>query len=346
MERDQILVVGGYGQVGSIICRQLARIYPGKICIAGRDIEKAQHLINESNGSIQAISLDIHKPFDVSILQNVKQVIVCVEQQHTQFVEACFQQGIDYIDISASHMFLQKIEQLTGMAQEHNASATLSIGLAPGVTNLLAKHVQQKLGCAEELSIYIMLGLGDSHGKAAINWTVNETLRNFYRLEGNERVPVKSFIEGSKIYFGKKLGWHTAYDFNFADQHVLQQTLSIPVVKTQLCFDSNLITSAVHLLKKTKLIYCMPVQLLTLLFSRIHIGQPKFAVKVIGRDRDGKIEEIQVSGKKEASATAIMACFISQSMYESKYPTGVHHIEQLFSWEEIHPFLASEISIS
>ncbi|WP_342558259.1 hypothetical protein [Metasolibacillus sp. FSL K6-0083] len=42
----------------------------------------------------------------------------------------------------------------------------------------------------------------------------------------------------------------------------------------------------------------------------------------------------------------MMACFISQKMYDSKYPTGVHHIEQFFSWEEIYPFLASEITIS
>ncbi|WP_342558260.1 hypothetical protein [Metasolibacillus sp. FSL K6-0083] len=111
MERNQILVVGGYGQVGSSICRQLERIYPGKVWIASRDIQKAQHLIKESQGSIKAISLDINKPFDVSVLQHVKQVIVC---------------------------------------------------------------------------------------------------------------EVKSFINGIKVYFGKKIGWHIAYDFNFANQHVLR----------------------------------------------------------------------------------------------------------------------------
>ncbi|WPK13109.1 saccharopine dehydrogenase NADP-binding domain-containing protein [Lysinibacillus louembei] len=341
MERDQILIVGGYGQVGSIICRQLERIYPGKIRIAGRDVRKAQYLINESYGSIQAISLDIYKPFDASILKHIKQVIVCVEQQNTQFVEACFQQGIDYMDISASYAFLQKIEQLTCMAKKYNTAATLSIGLAPGVTNLLAKHVQQKLKSTEELSIYIMLGLGDSHGKSAIDWTIKETLGNFYRREGNKRVLVEGFMKGSKVYFGKKLGWHAAYDFNFADQHVLQQTLSIPTVKTHLCFDSKFITKSVHFLKKTKLLHLIPIQILTSLFSHIHIGKPKFIVKVIGRNQGGKINEIQVHGQQEAHATAMMVCFVSQKMYDSKYPSGVHHIEQLFSWEEIQPFVAT-----
>lgn len=113
-----------------------------------------------------------------------------------------------------------------------------------------------------------------------------------------------------------------------------------------MCFDSNFITRSIHLLKKSKLIHCIPVQLLNSLFSRFHIGKPKFIVKVIGQNKDGDIDEIQLQGRKEADATAMMACFISQKMYDSKYPTGVHHIEQFFSWEEIYPFLASEITIS
>lgn len=46
----------------------------------------------------------------------------------------------------------------------------LSIGLAPGLTNLLAAHAHRLLDEVTELDIFIMLGLGDRHGKAAMEW--------------------------------------------------------------------------------------------------------------------------------------------------------------------------------
>lgn len=49
----------------------------------------------------------------------------------------------------------------------------LSIGLAPGLTNLLAAHAHRLLDEVTELDIFIMLGLGDRHGKAAMEWTVD-----------------------------------------------------------------------------------------------------------------------------------------------------------------------------
>lgn len=343
MKRDKILVIGGYGHVGSIICKHLDNAFPGKVYAAGRNAEKAQQLSDQSNGSIQAMVLDIEENIVSSKLEQVKQVIVCVEQTTTHFVQHCLQQGIDYIDISASYSFLQQIEDLQEYAKQHQATAVVSVGLAPGITNLLAKYIQSKLESTSELNIYIMLGLGDRHGQAAINWTLHEALHFFDRYEDNQKVKVNSFVDKGQVHFDENYGLRTAYDFNFADQHVLRHTLSIPIVKTRLCFDSVLVTTGLHILKKIRLMHCVPIQLLTYLFSNIHIGKPKFIVKVIGKDNNNQVEETMIQGTEEAKITAIMACHISQNLYNRKVPFGVYHIEQLFSWEEIYPILESEI---
>jgi saccharopine dehydrogenase (NAD+, L-lysine-forming) len=45
---------------------------------------------------------------------------------------------------------------------------THSVGLAPGLTNLLAKYCLEWLGTVDALEIGILLGLGEAHGPAAI----------------------------------------------------------------------------------------------------------------------------------------------------------------------------------
>ncbi|TQR18764.1 hypothetical protein [Psychrobacillus soli] len=71
-------------------------------------------------------------------------------------------------------------------------------------------------------------------------------------------------------------------------------------------------------MKKTELIHWIPIQLLTYLFSKIHIGKPKFIVKVIGKDNNNHVEETMIQGTEEATFTAIIACHISQSLYGRK----------------------------
>lgn len=39
---DSIVVVGGYGAVGQIVCTTLAERFPGKVFAAGRNVRKAE----------------------------------------------------------------------------------------------------------------------------------------------------------------------------------------------------------------------------------------------------------------------------------------------------------------
>jgi hypothetical protein len=48
----------------------------------------------------------------------------------------------------------------------------LSVGLAPGVTNLLARHCADRSGGAE-VRIGVLLGAGERYGPASIEWTLD-----------------------------------------------------------------------------------------------------------------------------------------------------------------------------
>lgn len=74
------------------------------------------------------------------LLDDVGIVIMCLDQENIEFVQQCIQRGIHYIDLSASYHILFKIEELNKDAQKAGATAVLSVGLAPGLTNLLTKQ--------------------------------------------------------------------------------------------------------------------------------------------------------------------------------------------------------------
>ncbi len=144
MLKENILIVGGYGEVGGKIAKLLLATYPNRLWIAGRNIEKAKQFCAQLNNMATPIQLDVTKKIDGHQLANIALVIMCLEQENTEFAERCLEEGIKYIDISASNSFLQKLELLNPVAVQHNTTAILSVGLAPGLTNLMAMHVAQQ----------------------------------------------------------------------------------------------------------------------------------------------------------------------------------------------------------
>lgn len=146
---------------------------------------------------------------------------MCLDQTNTDFVKACFRNGTHYVDVSASGPFLSQIEAFNEEAAQHGSCAVLSVRLAPGITNLMALEAERLLEQTEEIEIVIMLGLGDSHGKAAIEWTVNSLGEKFEVKQKNRQVEVESFTDRKSYHLGDSLGSRHAYRFPFSDQQTL-----------------------------------------------------------------------------------------------------------------------------
>lgn len=248
--KEDIVVVGGYGHVGRTICEILEKKYSGKVFAAGRSLEKAERFSQSTYGRIKPLQLDINKPIPPHLLDQVKLIIMCLDQTNTDFVKACFRSGTYYVDVSASGPFLSQIEALYEEAARHGSSAVLSVGLAPGITNLMALEAERLIEQTEEIEIAIMLGLGDSHGKAAIEWTVNSLGEKFEVKQKNRQVEVESFTDRKSYHFGDDLGSRHAYRFPFSDQQTLAGTLKASSISTRFCLDSVFVTKMLAIAKK------------------------------------------------------------------------------------------------
>lgn len=213
--KDQIWVVGGYGQVGQMICTQLGKLFPGKVWAAGTRMNRAEEFSRSTGGAVLPLQLDVTKPVEPSMLRPVKLVIMCVDQSDTRFVEACAQAGTDYIDISAKYDFLAQVEQLHTKMQRSQSTAILSVGLSPGVTNLLVREATMHMDQVEEADITVMLGLGEKHGKAAVEWTVDQMNATYQVMQKGKPAEVQSFGDGKGLILEQNLGSGRPIDLTF-----------------------------------------------------------------------------------------------------------------------------------
>lgn len=342
MKTGKFLVVGGYGYVGRTISTALANQFPGQVVAAGRNIRKAEKLSQETGGKVLPLALDIFDPGVKieKILEGVAQVIMCLDQPDTRVVEQIIRKGVDYIDITAASDFLTAMENLDELAKTSGSSVVLSVGLAPGLTNLLAAYAATGLDTIQHLDIFVMLGMGDAHGEAAIQWTLNNVNAAFMVLEnGSERL-VHSFEDSLRTRF-PGIGERTAYRFNFPDQHSLPITLGIHSVSSRLCFDLEIVTKGFAALKKMGVLRLLRRQWAKEFFTKIlkglRFGSAQFALKVEATGwKNGNAIKLcpSVWGAGEAHVTGLVAAQVAHRLYAGIYPAGVFHIEQLFEPQE------------
>ncbi|MNJ36325.1 Saccharopine dehydrogenase [compost metagenome] len=353
MAKDNILVIGGYGKVGQTICNILGQEHPGKVIAAGRSLKKAVTFCDTTEGRVRPLQLDITAPLDPVLLENTSVVVMCLDQNDMHVVEHCAKTGTHYIDITASFQLLSQIASRDAMFRESGATALMSIGLAPGITNLMVSEAHGHIGHHEQSDISIMLGLGEAHGQAAMDWTVAGMNESYTVIEqGNSRA-VESFTEGKVVDFGGRWGKRKAYRFNFCDQHVLPHTLSIPTVSTRLCLDSRWITVMLAVFKKLGgmrlLKYRSVSNTVIAMMGWFAGGKPQFSVKVDswGYQAGDTSKRVHIEqflhGLREAEITAIVAASVIESVYHGNKPHGAYHIEQLFTLHDLLSTIGSKV---
>ncbi len=349
--KDKILVVGGYGQVGRVICKDLGNKFPGNVVAVGRNYDKAEQFTRTTNGKVIPLEFDVFADNNNNnILEEISVVVMCLDLNDTRFIEQCIDKGIHYVDISASYSFLSKIMSLDEKAKASGSTIILSVGLSPGLTNLLVQYSKTQFDVLHRSDIFVLLGLGEEHGKAAIEWMVDNMHTTFEVSENGYKKQVKSLEDGKATLFSENFGNRIAYRFNFAEQHFLPVTLDIKRVSHRICFDSRLVTQSLAAFRKLGILNLLKLKPLrnaaVKMFENIQFGSDAYVIKVDSSGKkDDKITEFKCSviGRNQSEATGKVAAVITESIYIKKHPSGVYHIEQIFNSSDIIDRLSEHI---
>lgn len=332
------LVVGGYGSVGRVICEELvdSADHAGSIRVAGRSRRRAEDLAARLGTGASSAAFDVADPGSFErALEDVDRVVVCVDQGGTGFVEACLERGIDYVDVTASDGFFRAVEALDDLATTAGATALLSVGLSPGLTNVLAADAAAGLDAVTSIHVGVLLGLGEAFGPAASRWTLERVGRPFEPEAPGGSGAVRGFTDPRTVTF-PAFGRRTAYRFDLADQHVLARTLGVPEVATRLCFDSRAVTSLASALARSgtspRLLEAVGVDRLVRWLEAVSFGTDEFSIVVeVSGAVGGRPRYLtgSIVGSEQSRATGLVAARTVEALAGGDLPAGVHHSHEV-----------------
>ncbi len=324
--KGSVVIVGGYGAVGRVVAATLAeRGVP--VTIAGRDLRRAQELAGRHPDVMTPRRVDVDHLDELdSVLDGAAVVVMCVERGNAQVARACLERGIHVVDISATPAVLDAIEGLDTVAERAGATAVLSVGLAPGLTNVLARWCVARLPSATSVDISILLGLAGDHGPDSARWTMANLTSRARSDAGRQRVELPGF------------GRRTVHPFPFSDQHTLTRTLGIPVT-TRVCFDSAAVTAALFGLRATGVLRVLDrlgasaaqasASALAAASTRLRVGGGRFVILACAPVGDGARVASAITGRQECRATAMVTALVVEQLLRQPPPAGVWPIDQV-----------------
>ncbi len=281
MAMNRVVVLGGYGAVGREVVSGLHGYVP-EIVVAGRDLVKARAVDGAIPMRIDLRSDDIER-------LDADAVVMCAESENVRVAEMCLRRGVHYVDVSASYEVLAGIEKLGAT----KATGVLSVGLAPGVTNLLAREFG---GAGVEIGV--LIGSGERHGPGAVEWTLDS---------------LGDLGESWRMRFPPPYGIRTVRRFP-----VLR-----PVHAPRRRKDGPLPGFACLVRPPPRLKRFRDVApLLRAVFRHVHLGGDGFAVAVAS---GGRVRSF--AGRRQSRATGLAAALVVRRL--DGMPPGVRHIEDV-----------------
>lgn len=313
--RTRLLVAGGYGAVGAHLCRALAAYEDIELIVAGRRHEPAAALAMEIGATSRRLDLRDPETWEEAV-KDLDVVVMCMDQDVPDFVAFLFARGIHYVDITAEDSLFRRIERLPPPTR---SAAMLSVGLAPGLTNLLAADAAAQLDSVERIEIGILAGLGDAHGSAGMAWTAR---RMFDPTE-----PRSSAV----LDFGAPWGRRRAHTVGFADQHALARSLRIAAT-TRLAFESRLATAATFGLARLFAGNETVRALTTRSFGLLRFGSRAISLTIgasgVLRGNPASLVH-RFHGEIETLTTARLAALQIRDFLDEQPPSGVWHSHQI-----------------
>lgn len=172
------LILGGYGASGAGVARLLAAA-GHRVTTAGRDRARADRVVDLRDGP-HALA---------GVLGCVDVVVNAAGIEDPRLAEAATDAGVAFVDITASAGCVEALERL-----DPPAPVLLSVGLAPGLTNLLA-HAAHGAG-AGRIDLALVVGAGERHGRAGVAWAFGLLGRSF--ADPATRAPERSVRPGER----------------------------------------------------------------------------------------------------------------------------------------------------
>lgn len=294
------LVLGGYGAVGAETVAELRSAGDTALAV-GRDPSRADRVVDLTSRSSY-----------LSTLGDVDVVINAAGLEDPQLADLATEAGATFVEVSATTSYIAALGLLRPAAP-----VLVNVGLAPGLTNLLAADVHAT--SPGPVDIAVLLGAGEKHGAAALDWSYRLLGRHFPDTQPAGRM-VRNYTQPQRFLL-PGYGPRSLFRADFSDQHALTRDLGVPV-RTYLGLDSRLVTASLAALTWVPGGSRMPrgIQL---------PGSARWLI--LARAPDGTTR--WAHGLGQSHATAVMA--VAAARAGGGLPAGVHHLHRVLTLAEV-----------
>lgn len=342
MDNARVLVMGGYGEVGRRVSEGLASAGGIRVVVAGRREEKAVRFASDLSAAaggvgVEARRIDVadQQRFEAAI-QDIDVVVMCVDAPDEHAAHTALRSGKGYVDISADDGLLAAIEALDDEAVAAGGRALLSVGLAPGLTNLLGAEAMRDAGETSEVALWVELGMGDVHGEAAIGWMLDHLDTRFQVRGPQGWREVRSLDRPRAFRWADEARAKRYYPFPFADQATLARRSHARGVQTWFRMSSGVVTGVLAGLSRVggtgvlRHSALRPIVLGGL--QRFALGTERWRVAASARSEastDDVTYVVGVEGAGESQATATVTVAAVKALVRSEVSPGVWHLHQV-----------------
>ncbi|MQA87441.1 MAG: hypothetical protein GEV03_23150 [Streptosporangiales bacterium] len=239
---SKIVLVGGYGHVGSLLASRLLTRYPGRVVLAGRNRQAAERASGRLGRGTEPATVDATDRGSVmAVLEDATALVnVGVDQTEPVLLRAAISRGCGYLDIGADARAIANMLDLSPSARDNDVCALVGAGLDPGATNVLARFAADEAGGADRIDISLLLSVGDHFGPAAVDWTLSGLAGPVVVHRGGVRKVLSAYRGRRRIDFPPPVGRKLAYRFPFPEQAFFAETLGADAADNWYAMDINL----------------------------------------------------------------------------------------------------------
>jgi hypothetical protein len=160
----RILLVGGYGVVGSRVAALLRRHHPGlQLVIAGRSHDKAAELARRT-GSAEAAVVDTATTDPLaSVKGDIAAILALVHDHDDNLLRSVIARGLPYVDITRG-VTAQTRAYFTASLSHVRAPTMFASNWMAGVPAILGLHLARDLGPVDSVTLSILYDMSETIG--------------------------------------------------------------------------------------------------------------------------------------------------------------------------------------
>lgn len=293
----RVLVIGGYGNFGSYICRSLAHQENINLVIAGRSLSKAQYLAEEIG--VEAAVVDIDHDLETPLREIRPDIVIHTsgpfQSQSYKVAEACIKCAAHYIDLSDGRKFVSGISSLDQKARQEGVLVVSGASSVPCLTSALIDSYRDTFKELESLNYGITTAQKTTRGVATTAAILSYTGKPFKTLINGTQQDVYGWqsLHARKY---RDLGWRLLGNCNVPDLELFPKMY--PELKT-IRFYAGLELPFIHVtlwvlswIVRTGLVRSLePLATLLLklsfLFDWLGSANSGFHMELIGKDEGG-----------------------------------------------------------